>query len=97
MLEGAHIMLKRYVPLQASLVEVFYGEFDYEMTYLLDMFRRMRLVNTYFINRVVLCFLVPKFLVERVLERNNNSYPAMIYDGNILAWNQNLIIQRMAD
>ena len=95
--EGAHVMLKRHVPMQSSPASAFHSEFDCEMTYSPDMFKEMMSVNECFANRAAACFLMPGFLVEGVLERYNHSQPVILYEGNILAQEEKLIIQQMAD
>ena len=54
-------------------------------------------VNESYTNRAAACLLMPAFLVEQVLERHNSSRKVIIYDGGVLAQDQKLLIQKMAD
>ena len=54
-------------------------------------------INECFANRAAACFLMPEFLVQRVLKRCNDSKKVVIYDNNILSQDQKLLIQKMAD
>ena len=95
--EGAHDVLGRHVPLQASPMAAFHSEYDPEMTYSGDMLKEMLSVNECFANRAAACFLMPGFLVARVLKRHNNQKKVVIYNNGILAQDQKLLIQKMAD
>ena len=54
-------------------------------------------VNECFTNRAAACLLMPRFLMERVLKRHNESKRVVIYEGGVLAQTQKLLIQKMAD
>ena len=95
--EGAHDVLGRHIPLQTSSMAAFHSEYDPEMTYSGDMLKEMLSVNECFANRAAACFLMPGFLVARVLKRHNNQKKVVIYDNGILAQDQKLLIQKMAD
>ena len=95
--EGAHDVLGRHIPLQASPMAAFHSEYDPEMTYSGDMLKEMLSVNECFANRAAACFLMPGFLVARVLKRHNSQKKVVIYDNGILAQDQKLLIQKMAD
>ena len=84
--EGAHDVLGRHIPLQTSPAAAFHSEFDPEMRYTQDMLKEMLSINECFTNRAAACFLMPAFLVARVLKRHNN-----------LSQDQKLLIQKMAD
>ena len=95
--EGAHDVLGRHIPLQTSPAAAFHSEYDPEMTYTQEMLREMLNINECFTNRAAACFLMPGFLVQRVLKRHNNSKKVILYENNILSQNQKLLIQKMAD
>lgn len=95
--EGAHDVLGRHIPLQTSPAAAFHSEYDPEMTYSGDMLKEMLSLNEYFTNRAAACLLMPKFLVERVLKRYNNSPKVILYENSILSQDQKILIQKMAD
>ena len=61
------------------------------------MLKEMLSINECFTNRAAACFLMPAFLVARVLKRHNNSKKVILYDDGILSQDQKLLIQKMAD
>ena len=83
--EGAHDVLSRHIPLQASPMAAFHSEYDPKITYSGDMLKEMLSLNECFANRAAACFLMPGFLVARVLKRHNNQKKVVIYDNGILA------------
>ena len=95
--EGAHDFMDRHIPLQASPAAAFHSEFDPEMTYTPDMLKTMLNVNECFTNRAAACFLMPGFLVARVLKRHNNSQKVILYDNGILSQDQKILVQKMAN
>jgi Zn-dependent peptidase ImmA (M78 family) len=95
--EGAHDVLAHHVPIQTSPAAAFHSEFDPEMTYAQDMLKEMLSVNECFSNRAAACFLMPSFLVMRVLKKHNNSQKVVLYGERILSQDQKLLIQKMAD
>lgn len=95
--EGAHDVMGRHIPLQANPMAAFHSEYDSEMTYTPDMLKEMLNVNECFTNRAAACFLMPRFLVARVLKRHNNSQKVILYDSSILSQGQKILIQKMAD
>lgn len=95
--EGAHHLLGRHVPVQTSPPAAFHNEFDNDLVYTKDALRELLSLNESFANRGGACFLMPQFLVRRVLDRFNASNPVIIYEGRVLAQSQKLLIQRMAD
>ncbi len=95
--EGAHDVLHRHIPLQTSSAAVFHSEFDADTAYSPDLLREMLNISECFANRAAACFLMPEFLVRRVLKRHNGSRKVIIYDNNILSQDQKLLIQKMAD
>lgn len=95
--EGAHDILERHIPMQASSMAAFHSEYDPDMTYTRDMLKEMMSLNESFTNRAAACLLMPRFLVERVLKRLNGSRKVIRYDGGVLSQDQKILIQRMAD
>jgi Zn-dependent peptidase ImmA (M78 family) len=95
--EGAHDVLNRHIPLQTSPRAAFHSEYDPEVNYTSDMLKDMLNVNECFTNRAAACFLMPGFLVARVLKRCNESRKVILYDTGILSQDQKLMIQKMAD
>ena len=95
--EGAHDVISRHIPAQASPAAAFHSEFDSEMISPKEMLKEMLSVNESFTNRAAACFLMPGFLVERALKRYNGSKKVIIYEGGVLAQDQKFLIQRMAD
>lgn len=95
--EGAHDVMNRHIPLQSSPAAAFHSEYDPEMTYTQDILTEMLSLNESFTNRAAACFLMPRFLVARVLKRHNNSQKVILYDSRILSQDQKLLIQKMAD
>ena len=98
--EGAHDVLDRHIPIQASPVAAFHSEYDPDMTYTTDMLHEMLSINECFTNRAAACLLMPEFLVKRVLKRHNNSKKVVLYyeeSGSVLSQDQKLLIMRMAD
>lgn len=95
--EGAHDVINRHIPAQASPEAAFHSEYDPEMTYSKDMLKEMLSVNESFTNRAAACFLMPSFLVERALKRYNNSRKVIVYEGGVLAQDQKFLIQKMAN
>ena len=95
--EGAHEMLSRHIPIQSSFKAAYHTEFDKEGVYPTETLKEMLSVNECLANRTAACFLMPRFLIERVLKRYNNAEPVIIYDGNVLSQHSKLLIQRMAN
>ena len=98
--EGAHDVLSRHIPLQTSPAAVFHSEYDRDAEYDPDMLREMMSINECFANRTAACFLMPNFLVERVMKRHNDSRRVVLYcgeQGTVLSQQQKLLIQKMAD
>ena len=67
--EGAHFVIAKHIPAQTNAA--FHSEFDGEMTYTQDMLHEMMSINEAFTNRAAACFLMPLFLVLRVLKKYN--------------------------
>ncbi len=95
--EGAHDILERHIPIQSSPLAAFHSEFDPEMTYSPDMLKEMMSVNECFANRAAACLLMPRFLVMRVMRRYTKTNRVILYDDGVLAQDQKLLVQKMAD
>lgn len=93
--EGAHFVIAKHIP--AQTIAAFHSEFDGEMTYTQDMLREMMTINEAFTNRAAACFLMPLFLVSRVLKQYNGGKKIVAYDGYVMSQGQKMIVQKMAD
>ena len=98
--EGAHDLLKRHIPIQSSPMAAFHSEFDSEVEYSGNLLGEMMSINEFFANRAAACLLMPGFLMKRVMKRHNDCKKVVMYcgeDGTVLAQDQKLLIQKMAD
>lgn len=93
--EGAHFVIAKHIPAQTNAA--FHSEFDGEMTYTQDMLHEMMSINEAFTNRAAACFLMPLFLVSRVLKKYNGGNNIVAYDGYVMSQDQKIIVQKMAD
>ena len=93
--EGAHFVIDKHVPAQS--LAAFHSEFDGEMTYSQDMLREMMSVTESFANRAAACFLMPRFLVARMLKQYNSGQSIIAYEGYVLSQDQKNLVQRLAD
>ena len=98
--EGAHDLLKRHIPIQSSPMAAFHSEFDSEVVYSGNLLGEMMSINEFFANRAAACLLMPGFLMKRVMKRHNDCKKVVMYcgeDGTVLAQDQKLLIQKMAN
>ena len=97
--EGAHEMLNRHVPIQNQPAAAFHSEYDGSLDYTNDMnmLKDIMTLNEYCANRAAACFLMPRFLVYRVLKHFKVSRPLILYEGGIPSQDVKLTIQRLAD
>ena len=98
--EGAHDLLKRHIPIQSNPMAAFHSEFDSEVVYSGNLLGEMMSINEFFANRAAACLLMPGFLMKRVMKRHNDCKKVVMYcgeDGTVLAQDQKLLIQKMAD
>ena len=98
--EGAHDLLNRHVPIQSNLMAAFHSEFDSEVVYSGNLLGEMMSINEFFANRAAACLLMPGFLMKRVMKRHNDCKKVVMYSGEkgiVLAQDQKLLIQKMAD
>lgn len=93
--EGAHYVLGKHIPMQSAAA--FHSNFDGETEYSIDLLKAMMSLNESFVNRAGAVFLMPQFLVLRVLRRFNNNQPVLCYDNYVLPQDQKFIMQKMAD
>ena len=93
--EGAHFVIDRHVPAQSQAA--FHSEFDGAMNYSQDMLRQMMSITESFANRAAACFLMPRFLVMRMLKQYNAGNNVVAYDGYVMSQDQKNLIQRIAD
>jgi hypothetical protein len=61
------------------------------------MLKEMMSINEAFANRTAACLLMPRFLMERVLQQHNDGNKIVAYDGYVMQQKQKLQIQKMAD
>ena len=98
--EGAHEILNRHIPIQASPLAAFHSEVDSGFRYLREVLKEMMSYNEVLANRAAAGLLMPRFLTERVLAKHNGSRKVILYageDGTVLSQDQKLLIQKMAD
>ena len=88
-------MIDRHVPAQSQAA--FHSEFDGAMNYSQDMLRQMMSITESFANRAAACFLMPRFLVMRMLKQYNAGNKVIAYDGYVMSQDQKDLIQRIAD
>ena len=93
--EGAHFIIAKHIPAQTNAA--FHSEFSNEMEYSREMFREMLSINEAFTNRASAVILMPLFLVLRVMKKYTGGNKIIAYDGYVLAQDQKLLIQKMAD
>ena len=95
--EGSHHMMNRHIPIQANPTAAFHSEFDSDKEYTPELLKDMMSLNECLTNRAAACFLMPGFLVDRVIKRYNRGKPVTIYESGILSQDQKLLIQKMAN
>lgn len=93
--EAAHYILSKHIPAQTDAA--FHSEFDGDATYTPEMLKEMMSINEAFANRTAACLLMPRFLMERVLQQYNDGNKIVAYDGYVMQQKQKLQIQKMAD
>ena len=62
-----------------------------------DLLREMMSFNEAFANRAAACLLMPRFLVKSILKEFTGGNTILAYDGYVMALEQKMIIQKMAD
>ena len=93
--EGSHHVLRRHTA--ADPAAAFCSEFDREAVYQPQELRDRMSVYEFFANRAAACFLMPRFLVLRVLKRFNGSKKVVVFEGGVVSRDQKLLMGRMAD
>lgn len=92
--EAAHIIMERHVPRPAAC---FHNEYDSEATYTKDDLQRIFSLNENLTNRLGAAIIMPSFLVAKALKKYNNTQKLRCYDGGIMAPDDKMNAQRMAD
>lgn len=95
--EAGHELLNRHVPIQNDPAAAFHSEFDKEVCSNQEMLRELTTVNEYLANRTAACLLMPYFIMVGALKKYNAAQKVILYEENILAQQEKLLIQKMAD
>lgn len=93
--EGAHSILIKHIPAQAKAA--FHSDFDRECRYSSDELSELFSLNEVFANRLAAVLLMPRCLVLNMLKKYNKGKAIIIYDRCILAQEEKLKVQKMAD
>ena len=92
--EAAHKIMERHVPRPAAC---FRSEYDAEATYTKEDLQRIFSLNENLTNRLGAAIIMPGFLIAKALKKYNNAQKLRCYDGGILAPEDKMNAQRMAD
>ena len=92
--EAAHKIMEKHVPRPAAC---FHSEYDAEATYTEEDLKRIFSLNENLTNRLGAAIIMPGFLIAKALKKYNNAQMLRCYDGGILALEDKLNAQRMAD
>ena len=92
--EAAHKVMERHVPMQNAC---FHSEYDAEANYSEEDFRRIFSLNENLTNRLGAAIIMPGFLVAKALRYYNNSQKLRCYQGMVLAPDDKVSAQKMAD
>ena len=92
--EAAHKVMERHVPKQNAC---FHSEYDAEANYSEEDFRRIFSLNENLTNRLGAAIIMPGFLVAKALKYYNNSQKLRCYQGMVLAPDDKVSAQKMAD
>lgn len=92
--EAAHKIMERHVPRPAAC---FHSEYNAEATYTHEDLQRIFSLNENLTNRLGAAILMPGFLIAKALKKYNHAQKLRCYDGGILAPEDKLNAQRMAD
>ena len=92
--EAAHKIMERHVPRPAAC---FHSEYDAEAIYTHEDLQRIFSLNENLTNRLGAAILMPGFLIAKALKKYNHAQKLRCYDGGILAPEDKLNAQRMAD
>lgn len=92
--EAAHKIMDKHVPKPAAC---FHSDYDSEATYTDEDFKRIFSLNETLTNRLGAAIIMPGFLIARALKKYNHAQKLRYYDGGVLAPEDKLTTQRMAD
>ena len=92
--EAAHKIMERHVPRPAAC---FRSEYDAEATYTKEDLQRIFSLNENLTIRLGAAIIMPGFLIAKALKKYNNAQKLRCYDGGILAPEDKMNAQRMAD
>ena len=92
--EAAHKVMERHVPMQNAC---FHSEYDAEANYSEEDFHRIFSLNENLTNRLGAAIIMPGFLVAKALKYYNNSQKLRCYQGMVLAPDDKVNAQKMAD
>ena len=92
--EAAHKIMEKHVPRPAAC---FHSEYDAEATYTEEDLKRIFSLNENLTNRLGAAIIMPGFLIAKALKKYNHAQKLRCYDGGILAPEDKLNAQRMAD
>lgn len=92
--EAAHKIMEKHVP---KPVACFHSDYDAEANYTEDDLRRIFSLNENLTNRLGAAIIMPGFLIAKALKKYNNAQKLRCYDGGVLAPEDKINAQRMAD
>ena len=92
--EAAHKIMERHVPMPHAC---FHSDYDSEADYSEEDLRRIFSLNETFTNRLGAAIIMPGFLVAKALKNYNHAQKLKCYDGMVLAPENKMIAQKMAD
>lgn len=92
--EAAHRIMEKHVPKAAAC---FHSDYDAEAAYTEEDFRRIFSLNESLTNRLGAAIIMPGFLIAKALKKYNKAQKLLCYEGGILAPEEKLTAQRMAD
>jgi hypothetical protein len=93
--KAAHKIIEQHAYAQAA--PCFHSSFEKEADYSQEDLKRIFSWNETFANRLGASILMPPCLIAKALEKYNNAGLIPIYNGEILAQKEKMIIQKMAD
>ena len=92
--EAAHKIMEKHVPRPAAC---FRSEYDAEAAYTAEDLKRIFSLNESLTNRLGAAILMPGFLIAGALKKYNRAQKLRCYDGGVLAPEDKMSAQRMAD
>ena len=91
--EAAHFILRRHIPIQNAAC--FHSEFDAESEYAKEELHRIFSLNECCADRLAAALLMPRFLLEKVIQDENDGSPVTLYGRALLTQEQKLKIRKM--